>query len=84
MTVRAVTIVHEDWSRSSEELLQTDPRKLKAAFLQHLQRHGARDATGWLFASIHGDFDPDTKRFQLHYHIVAAGGMVRRAAAHGG
>lgn len=73
---RVVTVVHEDWTRDGEGLLQSDPRKLIAAFKQHLLRHGAQNATGWLIGFVHGDFDPDTRQYQLHLHLVAAEGML--------
>jgi hypothetical protein len=84
--VSVAVVIPLDWSCSAKELMQVDPRRLLAAFRAALYRCGARDADGWLIAFIHGDFNPDTKLFQLHLHIAVAGEMrevLRRVGRQG-
>lgn len=57
------------------ELQRFDARRFLEAFRLDLYRSGASDAGGYLFAALHGEFEPESERYQLHLHGVAAGGM---------
>jgi len=73
----AFTVAILDWSVRSDELLQFDPDRILNSFRTDLNRAGAANASGWLYAAIHGEFDPTTGRFQLHLHGIATRGMIK-------
>jgi len=73
------TVVPEDWSVLLGTLYLVDPRRLLAAFRQHLYRSAMGlgvGLEGQLFVGVHGAYDPATKTFPLHLHGMARGGMI--------
>ena len=64
------TVIPKTWEFTPEELNSVDPRKLIKGFLSDLYRCGAKNVRGWLFACIHGEFDPVARVYRLHLHIV--------------
>jgi hypothetical protein len=57
------------------ELKQASAAKLRASLLADLNRCGAKDAGGYLFAALHGEFEPNRQVFVLHWHVLAGCGM---------
>ena len=49
---------------------------LKAALRSDLNRCGAKDADGFLFAALHGEFEPTEEVYRLHWHLLISGGMI--------
>ena len=64
------TIIPRSWEFTLEELMGVDPVKLMAAFRTDLYRAGIKRVDGWLFAYLHGEFDPVAKVFRLHLHLA--------------
>ena len=58
------------------QLLKFDPKAELEGFRSLLNRLGAGQADGYLFACIHGEFDPTTGLFHLHLHSLAGGEML--------
>ncbi|MER8569067.1 hypothetical protein NKH85_24935 [Mesorhizobium sp. M0924] len=67
------TIVTAEWRIKGCELLKMRPKLLLEQFRAQLNRRGLGKLSGWLVASVHGDFDPDTGTFQIHLHVIAVG-----------
>lgn len=76
MTATTFTIVPRGWAFTPQELMSAVPRLLLRAFLGDLYRKGAAAAGGWLFAFIHGEFDPVAGVFRLHVHGACSPEMV--------
>ena len=74
--VRRCDVVKTSWSRDVAELGQQSAERLNAEFRSTLNRAGASKANGFLFAVLHGDFDPEKQAFHLHYHVVASPEML--------
>src|SRR5262249_25517726 len=49
-----------------------DPRQVKNQFRTHLYRAEVTTATGYIFAYLHGEFEPISGEYQLHFHGVCA------------
>ena len=54
-----------------------DPRRLLEIVRADLNRCGAKTADGWLILALHGEFDPVSRLYRLHFHAVAVGEMVK-------
>lgn len=65
-----VTVIYAGWSYTPAELELVTAAKLKAQFRQHLSRAGVLKLPGPLYAVLHGEFEPSSGRYQLHYHLV--------------
>lgn len=76
--LRTVTVIYTGWSFTPAELGRVSAARLKAQFRRHLDRAGVLRMRGPLFAVLHGEFEPTSGRFQLHYHLVTT---VAKAAA---
>jgi hypothetical protein len=50
-----------------------DPQKYLNRFRMDLNRAGGDVATGWVFASVHGEHDTGTGLYEPHYHVIVAG-----------
>jgi|GEM_PF-1165559 len=68
--LRTVTVIYAGWGLTPAELDGTNAAKLKAQFRQHLNRAGVFKVPGPLFAVLHGEFEPSSGRYQLHFHLV--------------
>jgi hypothetical protein len=71
-----VTIIPRRWEFTPEQLEGVDPRKLMRAFRTDLYRAGIKELDGWLFAYLHGEFDPNAKLYRLHMHIACSKAVV--------
>jgi hypothetical protein len=74
--VTTFTAIKRGWEFTPEQLLDADLDKLLAGFLSDLNRRGAANATGWLIAFVHGEYETPTGLFRLHLHGVVADGMM--------
>jgi len=76
--LRTVTVIYSGWAFSPADLDRTTAAKLKQQFRQHLNRIGVMKLPGPLFAVLHGEFEPTSGRYQLHFHILTT---AEKAAA---
>lgn len=70
------TVIPRGFSLTEEELARFDVRKSREALRGDLKRAGSAHASGCLIMFLHGEYDPNTGRFQLHWHGWAAGEMI--------
>ena len=68
--LRTVTVIYAGWRLTPAELDGMTAAKLKAQFRRHLDRAGVFKVSGPLFAVLHGEFEPSSCRYQLHFHLV--------------
>lgn len=68
--MNVVTVVYSGWRYTPEELDKTSAEKIKGQFTSHLNRTGVSKVAGSLFAVLHGEFEPTSGIYQLHYHVV--------------
>lgn len=72
-----VTIIPRTWEFTPEGLWHVNPRKLLKAFRTDLYRAGIRNVEGWLYAYLHGEFDPIAKVYRLHLHLACTKSVVQ-------
>ena len=77
-SLQTVTVLYSGWSYTPPELESVTAAQLKNQFRQHLHRAGVLQMPGPLYAVLHGEFEPTSARFQLHYHLITT---VEKAAA---
>jgi hypothetical protein len=70
------TLLSRAWIFTPEQLQKVNARKLIAGVRQDLIRAGAAKAKGVLILFLHGEFEPESGLFVLHFHGVALGGMI--------
>lgn len=80
--LRTVTVIYASWSHTPAELDRVTAAKIKAQFRQHLNRAGVLKLPGPLFAVLHGEYEPTSGRYILHYHLVTT--VVKAAALKAG
>lgn len=71
------TLIPRWMAFTPEELLDVDPEVLRERLRSGLNRAGAKEASGAVFACIHGEYEPRKGIFQLHFHGLALGGMIK-------
>jgi hypothetical protein len=76
MNVLFATVAAPAWRYTPEQLLEADAKAICNSFRVDLHRAGSGDADGWIFATMHGSWDAATHEFQIHFHLLAAGGMI--------
>ena len=76
-------VIKPAWACDRKALRRKSPSRLKSEFRTELNRAakklkpgGAAACSGFLFASVHGDFETNRGLYQLHWHIVATGDWV--------
>lgn len=80
--VRAFAIVPRHWQFTAAELKgdgfpDVDPLELIKDLRADLYAKGARKASGWIIAFLHGEHDPIAGVFRLHVHGLAYGEMEK-------
>lgn len=75
--VSTFTVIPRSWEISADQLLGVDPRILLERFRQKLIRASKGQKGGWLFAAIHGEYEPTRNVYQLHIHGIACGNMIK-------
>lgn len=74
---RTFTLMPMGMTFTPAQLADVDPRKLLQRVRGALLRAGAAIAEdGFLFLGLHGEHDPLTDLFQIHFHGYAAGGLL--------
>lgn len=73
---RTFTIIPKDWVYPAGELWAANPKKLIARVRSAVNRAGLSQADGWALMGLHGEYNPLTRRFQLHLHGVGRGGVL--------
>lgn len=68
--LRTLTVIYSGWAFSPADLDGVTATQVKAQFRQHLNRVGVPKVPGPLFAVLHGEFEPTSGRYQLHFHIL--------------
>jgi hypothetical protein len=76
MSATTFTIIPRGWEFTPGGLASVVPWLLMAAFRTDLYRKGGARAGGWLFAFVHGEFDPVAGVFRLHVHGACSSEMV--------
>ncbi|MCJ2052935.1 hypothetical protein [Methylobacterium sp. J-070] len=76
--LRTVTVIYAGWAYSPATLDTVTAAQLKRQFLQHLNRAGVSAIPGPLFAVLHGEYEPRSGIYQIHFHVVTT---VAKAAA---
>ena len=71
----AFTLIPRSWEVKGGHLHDADPTVFLEQLRQALIREGASTGGGWLFASIHGEHEPNEDIFRLHVHGIAVGAM---------
>jgi len=71
--VRAVTILYLGHVIAGDRLLEVNPKTLTEWLRRLVAQHLPEKPNGWLYAQIHGEFDPTTSAYILHFHTIAAG-----------
>lgn len=74
--IATATIIPESWEVSGEDLDRVDPSNFLASFRSTLNRCGAQNASGFLFACLHGEYEPNANVFRPHIHALVGGEMV--------
>ncbi|WP_336145571.1 hypothetical protein, partial [Klebsiella pneumoniae] len=69
--VSSFTIIPRTWELTAEEFERCKPAKLIGALRSALDESGAKGATGWIIAFLHGEWDPVGMVFRLHMHGFA-------------
>ena len=70
-------ILPPKWAFDSEELLRVDPNRLTES-IRRLFNDGGAMPPGWLFAGLHGEFDPVHDVWRLHLHGAASHELLNR------
>ncbi|GJD66762.1 hypothetical protein MPEAHAMD_6960 [Methylobacterium frigidaeris] len=68
--LRTVTVIYSGWAYTPDTLDAVTAEQIKGQFRQHLNRAGVTRVPGPLFAVLHGEFEPTSGVYQLHYHVV--------------
>ena len=68
--LRTVTVIYRGWSYTPAELDAVTAAQVKAQFRRHLERAGVLKMPGPLFSVLHGEFEPRSGRYILHYHLT--------------
>lgn len=76
--IRAVTVINTAWRLSAAQLMRTSAAGIKNQFRTYLQRAGILALPGFVVAFLHGEFEPTSGCFQLHFHVLTT---AEKAAA---
>ena len=68
--LRTLTVIYSGWAFSPADLDGVTATQVKAQFRQHLNRVGVPKVPGPLFAVLHGEFEPTSGLYRLHFHIL--------------
>ena len=74
--VAAFTIVPRTWEFRSDALEAVDPRALLEALRTAIYGGNVPGMCGWIFAYLHGEWDPIGEVYRIHVHGFAAGDMI--------
>ena len=69
-------ILPTSWIIPAADLRLANPKDLLECLRADLNRAGATKADGFLFASLHGEYNPGDNCYHLHTHCVVSRGMI--------
>lgn len=72
----AFTLLPRGLEVTPADLFTVQPSAITNQIRSQVNRAGADEASGWLVAGIHSEFDPTAELFTLHVHGIAARGMI--------
>lgn len=70
-------MIPPDWVYKSEELWEVNPKNLIGRIRRRFN-DGTQMPEGWLFAGLHGEFDPMADVWRLHLHGAASHQLLNR------
>lgn len=77
VNVRRCDVIRTNWNLDLFDFIDEDAVRLKNEFRStivrtkaRLKREGVETAGSFIFAALHGEFDPTGLMFQLHYHVI--------------
>ena len=68
--LRIVTVLNNNWEFGANDLDLTEPKKIHSQFRTHLRRAGVTEVPGPLIGFVHGEFEPNSATYLVHYHLV--------------
>jgi hypothetical protein len=71
------TALNANWIYSPRELLGISAATIKNQFATHLRRIGVNEIPGPFIAFLHGEFEPTSGKFVLHFHGVTTAEKYR-------
>jgi hypothetical protein len=74
--VATATLIKREWNIPADSLIDRDPRAPLAQVRTDIRRTGAWQPGGFLIGGLHGDFNPNERRYQLHVHVLAIGSAI--------
>lgn len=77
LRIETFNAIHPSCCFPAHRMMDVDARQKKNQFRTQLIRAGVTNAPGFLFGSLHGEFEPSSREFQLHFHGVCAGEKVK-------
>ena len=74
--IATFTLIPRAWKFKPDELVELEPRTLLNQLRTQLRRAGSAHATGFSFAALHGEWEPNAGVFVVHVHGLCTDGMV--------
>jgi hypothetical protein len=68
--LRTVTVINRGWAFTADALDRVTAATIKNRFRTHLNKIGLTQVPGPFIAFLHGEFEPTSGTYQLHFHIV--------------
>lgn len=68
--LNVVTVINRHWLFSPAALDKTSAATIKREFRTHLERSGILARKGLLVGFLHGEFEPISRTYQLHWHLL--------------
>lgn len=68
--LRFVTVINCQWRIRARDLPAVHAETIKRQFRTHLGRAGVLDLPGFLVGFLEGEFEPNSRTYQLHYHLL--------------
>lgn len=79
--VHHITLLPPNTWIAPEDLQQCKPADLMKRLRNDLDRVGAKDQAGFVFAGLDGEFDARRGGFHLHYHLIVVGPKIQAIKA---
>ncbi|TPK86991.1 hypothetical protein FJ936_06485 [Mesorhizobium sp. B2-4-13] len=68
--LNVVTVINRHWHLDPAALDRASAKSIKGEFRTHLGRAGILARKGLLVGFLHGEFEPTSRTYQLHWHLV--------------
>ncbi len=76
--LRVVTVINAGWAYSPAQINGVTAETIKGQFRTHLERAKINQIPGFLIGFLHGEFEPTSGIYLLHYHLLTT---AKKAAA---